>query len=366
MTATARNADVRARLADYRRVIDLEINDYSERLLARTAAEYTPYSHDALNSYIKILRRGGKRMRGALAIAGYHLVGGKDEHAARRAALVIELVHAHLLVIDDIADQSDMRRGGPSAHKIIEAQHASKGLRGDSKRFGEAIAMHAGMVGGYLAMLELCTLPAQDDRKLEAIALLNQTIIHTVQGQFNDIYNEAIEIVDEKSVLDTLTWKTAAYTIVNPLQLGAVLAGAKAVDVASLEPFGERLGLAFQITDDILSTFGREDETGKSSRDDMIEGKMTLMVARTLRRGTKAQKAAIHAALGNPEADDEQFEAFKAAIEDSGALHYCREMAKDLVVRSVASLDDLPAAWRQRGEWQFLRDLARFIQHRSA
>lgn len=366
MTASASSLEVRAQLAAYQKTIDLEINDYAERLLARAAAEYTPYSHQALGSYVTILRRGGKRIRGGLAMASYRLAGGEDEQLARRLGLVLELVHAYLLVIDDIADRSHIRRGGPSAHKIIEAEHQRHQWRGDSAHFGESIAMHAGLVGGHLAMQELGSLPAGDSVKLEAMNLLNQTIVRTAHGQFNDIYNEALEMVSEEAVVDTLRWKTAGYTIVNPLQMGAVLAGADAWEMAPLEPFGEKLGLAFQITDDILGTFGTEQETGKSNRDDMSEGKITLMVARALQRGSDEQKAAIHAALGNAETTDAEFEACRGAIEDSGALHYCREMVDDLVGRSVRSLDELPLAWRERGEWQFLRDLARYIQNRTA
>lgn len=365
MTGSAQDAGIRARLADYQKAIDLEINDYAEQLLARTAAEYTPYSHDALNSYVTILRRGGKRLRGAMGMAGYRLAGGDDEYLARRIALVLELIHAYLLVIDDIADRSQTRRGGPSAHKIIETDHRNRQLHGDSVYFGESIAMHAGLLGGHVAMQELCALPADDSLKLEAMSLLNQVIARTVHGQFNDIYNEAAGTVSEQEVLDTLTWKTASYTIVNPLQMGTILAGADAVDAAPLDDFGEKLGLAFQITDDIIGTFGLEDETGKSSRDDMAEGKMTLMVVRALQRGSDEQKAAIQVALGNHDASDAQFEAFRAAIEDSGALHYCRGMVGDLVGRSVRSLDELPLEWRQRDEWQFLRGLAGYIRDRT-
>lgn len=365
MTVTAHGTDVKVRLATYQKAIDLEINDYSERLLARTAAEYTPYSHDALNAYATLLRRGGKRVRGALAMAGYQLAGGTDEHVARRVALVLEMIHAYVLIIDDIQDRSDMRRGGPTAHRIIEASHRARGFKGDSAHFGVAIAINAATTGCHLALNELCMLPAEDSLKLEAMSLLSSTLIRTGHGQFNDIYNEAVETVDEASVLETLTWKTAAYTIVNPLQMGAVLAGADAVDMAPLESFGEKLGLAFQITDDIIGTFGTQDETGKSNRDDMHEGKITLMVARALQRGIDEQKNVIHAALGNPEAGDAEFEAFRSAIEDSGALHYCREMVDDLVGRSVQALDELPQEWRQREQWQFLRDLARYIQNRT-
>lgn len=365
METIPRGQDVKTQLDLYQAAIDTQINEYADKLLQRTADEYTPYSHSAVSAYATILRRGGKRLRGALTLTGYFLAGGQDERLALRAALATELVHAYLLVIDDVADNSDLRRGGPSAHKIIEAEHASKHWQGDSKRFGEIAAVHAGLIGGHLAMQELSMLPVADSVKLEALNLLNQTIVRTVHGQFNDIYNEAAGQADEQAVLDTLTWKTAAYTMVSPLQIGAILAGADAVNMAPLEPYGEKLGLAYQITDDILGTFGIEQQTGKSVRDDMGEGKMTLMVARALSRGSAEQKTAIKAALGNRTASEAEFEAFRSAIEDSGALAYCREMAEDLVARSVRSLDELPLEWRKRPEWTFLRELARFIQDRT-
>lgn len=365
MTAVDTGLMVKSQLASYQKAINATINDYADRALRRTADEYTPYSHSALSAYISVLRRGGKRLRGALTMAGYGLAGGEDDRLALRAALAVELVHAYLLVIDDVADNSDMRRGGPSAHKILEAEHHNKDWKGDSRHFGEVMAVNAGLLGNHLAMHEFCTLPVDDSLKLEVVSMVNQIIVRTVHGQVNDLYNQVASESDEQTIIDTFSWKTAAYSIVNPLQVGAVLAGADSVDMAPLEPFGEKLGLAYQITDDIIGTFGAEQELGKSTRDDMCEGKMTLMVGRTLSRGSEEQKAAIQAALGNREASDAQFEAFRAAIEMSGALHYCQEMAEDLIVRSVRSLDELPLEWRQRPQWQFLRDLARFIQTRT-
>ncbi len=89
------------------------------------------------------------------------------------------------------------------------------------------------------------------------------------------------------------------------------------------------------------------------------------MVARALRTGNSKQQNDIRIALGNRAASDQQFEAFRAAIEASGALDYCKRKVEVLVAESITCLDDFPASWQAREEWQFLHYLAQYVQHRS-
>ncbi len=105
--------------------------------------EYGAYSRAAIESFVSILSRGGKRLRGVLTMASYEMLGGKDREMIIKAARAVEMIHAYVLMIDDIADRSDTRRGGPSAHKIMEEYHHANSLKTEDVHFGESTTSSA-------------------------------------------------------------------------------------------------------------------------------------------------------------------------------------------------------------------------------
>lgn len=352
-------------LTNYKRQLDQTIDAYSKQLLVECEQQFTSYSRDVVAAFCTILRRGGKRLRGALVMNAYDMTGGTDQALSLKAAQAIEMVHAYLLIIDDISDRSLLRRGGPTAHIMLAEQHRQMRLRGSSDHFGIAQAINAALFGSHLAQLELTKLPVSDSVKLEAVHDLNRILITTLHGQMNDIFNEAVQDVGETMVGQTLTWKTAYYTFQNPLQLGATLAGADLASASVLEEYSKHLGLAFQIADDILGTFGSSFESGKSAQDDIKEGKVTLLVSRALERASPQQKQELLSALGNQRLTPLEQEACRRIIEDTGALDYARQLAKQHAAKAVAALDSAPRTWSKTGV-AFLRELAAFVVQRKA
>jgi geranylgeranyl pyrophosphate synthase len=247
---------------------------------------------------------------------------------------------------------------------MFEHYHKGAKLYGGSEHFGVAMGLHVGLAGTYLVATELGRLDVADDIKVAATNNLNQAIYTTVHGQFNDIANEAVRLVNEKQVERTLTWKAAYYTFLQPLQLGLLLAGSEDVNVPAVRTYAMNLGLAFQITDDILGTFG-DAATGKSNREDIIEGKITLLVSRALQRSNADQKKVLLVALGNRDLTDEVYENVKFIMRKTGALDYVREIAMAHAQVAVKALDTTPKTWDKQGV-QFLRELASFIVLRKA
>lgn len=193
--------------------------------------------------------KGGKRIRGVLVKLGYELasmttdyglpstaeVGSQKTVDILKISAAFEILHAALLIHDDIMDQSPTRRGQPSLYKALGGDH-----------YGISQAINIGDIALYLPIKIITESAFLGEYKLKALSLLSQTIINTGWGQILDIEGskDDIEFIRIN--------KTAKYTISAPLQLGAILAGAEDKLIKQLGGFGDNLGIAFQIKDDIL------------------------------------------------------------------------------------------------------------------
>mgnify|MGYP000067047718 CR=1 FL=1 len=193
---------------------------------------------------------------------------------------------------------------------------------------------------------------------------VNEHFIATAHGQSMDIFNEVLETVDEADVDKVLLWKTAYYTFMNPLQLGAILAGASEKDLKKLEEYSLSAGRVFQITDDILGIFGKEESSGKSPLDDIKEGKRTLLTVKAIELAPKADAYFIEQMLGNKNLTQAEFIRCKEIIDSSGALKYARDKAKDSVVDALAALGPVRNSWGGE-QVVFLEQLVQYLIDRK-
>lgn len=342
----------------HKKEIDRDLERLAKQWHAQWGKEYTDSSEVILNSLTDLLNRGGKRVRGALAMESYYLHGGTRPEVALGAARVIELVQAYLLIMDDIADNSMMRRGDLAVHAQLAKNHEDQGLKGDSIHYGLSQATNAAMLAIHRAMSELVALPAPDAAKIRATELLNQDISITIVGQINDIYNEvALKHIKPEEIINTLTWKTAYYTFVSPLELGACLAGADGLN-SRLHDYALKAGAAFQINDDILGTFGDSFEVGKSADDDIREGKATLLASHARKHASSEQLVMLDGVLGQPGATSADCDRVRAAFIETGARQYAEEIAATYANDAQAALGNEPES--------FLVDLAQFSIKRTS
>jgi geranylgeranyl pyrophosphate synthase len=208
-------------------------------------------------------------------------------------------------------------------------------------------------------------LDVPDDKKVKALKMLNHTIAVTGHGQIHDIFNEVLPKVTEAEVVKTLVWKTAHYTFLNPLQFGAILAGGLEEDVQKLHEYSMNAGLAFQLTDDIIGTFGDEAKTGKSATDDLREGKMTLLVAHALEHATPEQAQTLRAIVGNPGLTPADHQKAKQILEDTGAVTFVRKLATKHAELAQMALAKTPPHWSAQ-HVEFLRELAMYVAGRKS
>lgn len=304
---------------------------------------------------------GGKRIRPRLVYTAYSGFGGTDRHVATRVALAFELLHTAFLIHDDVIDRDTVRRGAPNIAARFAGRARAHGADDRvSEVWGETAAVLAGDLALSRAHREIATLPVDAGRRDALLDILDRAVFVSAAGELADVVHAGSHAPPEVAgVLATLEQKTAVYSFECPLTAGAVLAGAPAGAVRALARYGRLVGVAFQITDDILGVFGDPAVTGKSAASDLREGKQTALTAHA---ATTGAWPAISSRLGDPELDDDGADVLRAALRECGALEAARRLADEYVTlaRYELDTDELPAALRAE-----LGDLAQRAAERA-
>jgi geranylgeranyl diphosphate synthase type I len=297
---------------------------------------------EPLEALRSLVSRGGKRLRPAFCHLGWLAGGGAAlDPAPLDAGVAIELLHAFALLHDDVMDGSTTRRGAPAAHTVFTGHHGSRGWRGEGRRFGEGVAILLGDLAHVLADRSLGPVPAA------ALDVWTTLRVELTYGQFLDVLTTANGAVSQPRARRIARYKSGRYTVLRPLQLGAALVGRGQVPpgvAARLSGYGEPLGEAFQLRDDVLGAFGDERVTGKPTGDDLRDGKPTLLLAIASDRATPAQ-AAVLALAGAPDLDPAAIDDLQQVLVDTGALAHVEALIDELTRTSIAAITaptDLP------------------------
>jgi len=237
----------------------------------------------------------------------------------------MEMLHTFALLQDDVMDRSATRRGRPTAHAVFadSAPLHRRARAHDREWFGASAAVLASDLAFVWAdeLLDTASLPA--DALARARAIFGTLRTEVVCGQFLDLAatSDPGSPQAEVDVRRVALLKSARYTVTRPLLLGAALAPGPDERLACvLRRYGDALGRAFQMRDDVLGLFGDPAVTGKSACDDLREGKRTLLIVRALRMADPAGHAVLVRGLGDPDLDEAAAERCREVVARSGAL----------------------------------------------
>ena len=331
--------DLDALRARVQQAIGAQIAD-AGRLLGEIGDEIAP-----LTGAVSGLLRGGKGLRAGFLYWGYRAAGGDDSDALIRLAASMEFFQAAALLHDDVMDRSDTRRGLPAAHRAVASLHRAQGWAGDADRFGEGAAILAGdlCLTWCDEMYATCGLPENDLAR--GRSQFDGMRTQLMGGQFLDLLEAArgwsgldldARIASARKVI---RFKSAKYTIEQPLLIGALVGG---VDQATLDPlssYGLALGEAFQLRDDVLGVFGDPEATGKPAGDDLREGKLTLLVAHVLDAADDEDRGTVETLLGRDDLDRAGVEQIRAIMTATGAVDRVETLIATLADEAHAAVE---------------------------
>ena len=266
-------------IEELQKIVNTEIESRSKGLIGKKPFElYSPVKY--------ALEMGGKRLRPVLLLLSYNLFS-KEILNALPAALAVEVFHNFTLLHDDIMDKADVRRNQPTVHKKFSENNAI--LSGDAMAFLS-----------YRFLME-----SKSERLKDVASLFTDTAIEVCEGQQYDMDFENRMDVTEAEYLGMIRLKTAVLLACS-LKAGALLANVNDNFTTQLYHFGLNLGLAFQLQDDLLDTFGDKKKFGKKIGGDILANKKTFLLIKALEISSNKQLSSLNSWINKKDFNTEK------------------------------------------------------------
>jgi len=300
---------------ELQKIINIELQNRSKELEKRNPFDlYSPVKYS--------LGIGGKRLRPILVLLSNNLFNDKIE-SALPAAIAIEVFHNFTLLHDDIMDNADVRRNQPTVHK----------------KFSENTAILSGDAMAFLAYQYL--FETNSERIKEVALLFSKTAIEVCEGQQFDMDFENRLDVTEFEYLEMIRLKTAVLLACS-LKTGALLGNANGKLANQLYDFGLNLGLAFQLQDDLLDTFGDEKTFGKKIGGDILANKKTYLLIKALENSSAKQKSELLNWIDKKEyVDEKKIESIKSIYSQLNIKKITQQKIDSYFQKSSRLLEDL-------------------------
>jgi geranylgeranyl diphosphate synthase, type I len=318
------------------RAVQAIVDDFVK---ARCAPELQAAGIGIASEVLRDFVAGGKCVRSTFMYLGW-LCGAADDDAALRAAASLELLHAFALLQDDVMDGSELRRGRAAGHVAFARWHEHLGLSGSPARFGESAAVLLGDLCLVWAaqMLRESGVPASGlDRVWPRYDAMRTEL---AVGQFADLINDAGRRPSLDTVLDVSRRKSGNYTVRRPLEMGAAMAGCGEQVLTMLAGYGDAIGEAFQMRDDVLGIFGSPAVTGKPSGSDLTERKATSVVAAAYHLAAPTLRRQLRELMSADQLDDGDVHRWRDLIVATGAVDWIEGLIESRLTRALTMVDD--------------------------
>jgi len=353
---TRDSVPVPASLARVAKLVEARLTDVIDTEHERWTA-LTPDLAEPLEALRRLVMSGGKRLRPAFCYWGFVGAGGDpDNPLVIEAGAAFEFLQAFALVHDDVMDGSSTRRGFRTAHLVFADRHEDDGWRGEQRRFGEGVAILIGDMAHVYADQMLRTAP------LDVLRVWDELRIELNVGQYLDILGTARGDTDPVAARRIARYKSGKYTIERPLHIGAAIAGRYEELKDQLSAYGDPLGEAFQLRDDILGAFGESTITGKPVGDDLREGKPTPLLSAATRAATGAQLDVL-GRIGRRNLSGGEVTDIQDVLRDTGAVE---AVEADIDRLAESALQAIAVADITEEARTALIDLVHFVAWRDA
>ncbi len=322
-------------LNDLKNTINNELTKFISNLDKNySLSKISPLLFETIRDF---MLRPGKRVRPLLFVAGYLGYTKKPASRLYQSALSIELLHDFMLIHDDIIDKSSVRRGKPTVHVILNRYLKNKK---NLKFNGQDLAIVIGDIMYAMAIRAFLSIEEKMERKERALKKFIDAAIYTGTGEFIELICgiKTIEETTKEDIYRIYDFKTAQYTFSSPLATGAILAGADEKQTKLLSQYGIYIGRAFQIKDDIIGMFSKENDIGKSTLSDLAESKKTLLVWYAYNKGNNKYKRQIKNMLRSDNITMGDLLKMRMVLVETGALEAAKQEISKLSLKAAELL----------------------------
>ena len=285
----------------------------------------SPPTLELVDAIETLTMRGGKRLRPAVATAGYRSVRpghGMDRLVELSSAL--ELLQSYLLIHDDWMDGDDVRRGGPAVHTMLQQSHRNSQL-------GAALGILAGDLASAYAWELFLSAPYPTQVWPQALAMFLQVQKEVYCGQQLDLTCDA-------DVARMHALKTTSYTVRGPLLLGALLGNPSELQLRALSNWAGPIGEAFQIRDDLLGALGSPDDTGKPGMD-IPHGKVSSVLAELRGSTDPNERSPVEAIFGKADVSHRDLLEARRCLHETGVVERLERRIVELQTEAQRALD---------------------------
>ncbi|MFJ9969630.1 polyprenyl synthetase family protein [Streptomyces sp. NPDC090621] len=337
-----------------------EIDRLLSDLVDREAESFRRLGLEELPHPVRQHLQGGKRTRALFCYWGWRCAGGqRNAGPATAAGAAMEANHSAFLIHDDIVDRSALRRGRPALYRHFTGVHTENGWFGSANAYGDGAALLLGDIVFAWAG-ELIAQAATGDTAARVRAAYDRMQQDTGYGQLLEARIQADREFSVERCRTVVLYKAVRYMVTPSLLIGAALAEAPPELTGAYEVFGDALGEAYQMRDDLLGAFGNPLVTGKPNLDDLREGKPTVLFATALEHADLATRTLLLGLYGRPDLDEKDADAIRLILRESGAVEEVEASIASLRDRAERALHEAPLTDMARQRLISLADRAVF------
>lgn len=355
--------------------VELFYNFYKENKvkLECVISDYNKLLIDGKNSYLNKnlqlfanLNSDGKLIRGILVNLGYEMIKNQSSDYSMPLALAYEIFQTSVLIHDDIIDNDSHRRGKETIHYSNYKDYSKYG-EDFAKKTSESVAICMGDYGFYEANQVIVKNYSKDLKLGDVLTYYNDVILKTIEGELYDVmtaFDGKSNLIDakelEENIIHIYKLKTAYYTIIGPLCLGMILAGTSNEKISDITNFGEKVGIAYQIQDDILGIYS--DNMGKVVGSDIKEFKQTILYS-YIYENSKEYLDELLKYYGKNDITETDIEKVREIFNESGAYNYAYSYMNNLYNEGLSLLDNI--SWISEEYKNILKGFVMYLKERN-